>query len=182
MDLKEYVESKYPNALNAIRESKSAKEVTELTEHEKAIIYAYSDEGYEVNAELRKFRELVTPEFAVHLNAALAKLPDTERSVYSGIWCIDSVLETYKNALKTGDVLIEYGFTSASKSRSIAEQFGEIILHIASENGKSIEKFTKFRASAYDNEQEVLFKSSSAFRVLDIREKNNLIIIDLEEI
>ncbi len=39
MDLKEYVESKYPNALNAIRESKSAKEVTELTEHEKAIIY-----------------------------------------------------------------------------------------------------------------------------------------------
>ncbi len=182
MELNEYIELKYEEALNAIRTSDSAKEVTELTEYEKAIIYAYSDEGYEVNAELRKFREVVTPEFAVHLNAALAKLPDTKMSVYRGIWRIASVLEMYQNALETDSILIEYGFTSASKSRSIAEQFGEIILHIASENGKSIEKFTKFGASAYDNEQEVLFKSSSAFRVLDIREKNNLIIIDLEEI
>lgn len=182
MELNEYVELKYPDALNAIRESKSAKEVTELTEHEKAIIYAYSDEGYEINAELRKFRELVTPEFAVHLNAALAKLPSTKAVVHRGIWRIDSVLKMYQNAFQTGDVLIEYGFTSASRSRGIAEQFGEIILDIFSENGKSIEKFAKFGTSTFDNEEEVLFKSSSMFRVTGIKEKNNLIIISLEEI
>ena len=182
MKLNEYVELKYPDALNAIRESKSASEVTELTEHEKAIIYAYSDEGYEVNAELRKFRELVTPEFAVHLNAALSKLPDTRRSVYRGIWRIDSVLKMYQNALETGEVLVEYGFTSASKSRSIAEQFGEIILHIASKRGKSIEKITRFGASTMDNEEEVLFKSGSKFLVRDIVERSNYTLITLKEV
>ena len=182
MELKEYVELKYPDALNAIRQSTSAKEITELTEHEKAIIYAYSDEGYEVNAELRKFRKLVTPEFAVHLNAALAKLPSTKAVVHRGIWRINSVLKMYQNAFKTGEILIEYGFTSASQSRSIAEQFGEIILDISSKNGKPIEKLTKFGASVMDNEQEVLFESSSKFIVRNIVERNSFIYISLKEI
>ena len=182
MKLNEYVELRYPDALNAIRESKWARELTELTEHEKAIIYAYSDEGYEVNAELRKFRELVTPEFAVHLNAALSKLPSTNAVVHRGIWRMGSVLKMYQEAFKTGEVLTEYGFTSASKSRGIAEQFGEIVLDIASKNGKAIEKLTKFGASVMDNEQEVLFKSGSKFLVRSIVERNSFIYISLKEI
>jgi ADP-ribosyltransferase exoenzyme len=182
MELNEYIELHHPDALNAIRNNRFASEITELTDYEKAIIYAYSDEGYAINADLRKYRELVVPEFAIHLNAALTKLPSTKAVVHRGIWRIDSVLETYRNALKTGEVLVEYGFTSASKSRGIAEQFGEIILDILSENGKSIEKLTKFGASSFDNEKEVLFKSGSQFIVTNIKEKNTLIIINLAEI
>jgi hypothetical protein len=182
MELKEYIELRYEEALNAVRHSESAKEVTGLTDYEKAIIYAYSDEGYYVNAELREFQEREMPEFAVHLNAALSKLPSMQRIVYRGIWRIDSVLKTYQTALETGEVLTEYGFTSATKSKAIAEQFGEIILNIFSENGKSIEKVAKFGTSSFDNEEEVLFKSGSKFIVLGIYDKNNSIIIDLEEV
>ena len=88
----------------------------------------------------------------------------------------------YQDAFKTGEILIEYGFTSASQSRSIAEQFGEIILDISSKNGKPIEKLTKFGASVMDNEQEVLFESSSKFIVRNIVERNSFIYISLKEI
>lgn len=181
MKLKEYVEIKYPDALNAIRHSESAKDVIELTDYEKAIIYAYSDEGYAVNAELRNLQGQQMPEFARYLNKALSKLPSKKGVVYRGIWRIDSILEKYRLAVKTGEILIEYGFTSTSRVRDIAEQFGEIILNISSKNGKAIEKFTKFGSSSFDNEEEILFKCGSKFKVLRIIEKNNFIVINLEE-
>jgi ADP-ribosyltransferase exoenzyme len=185
MNLKKYIELKYPDALNAIRQSEFAKQITELTDYEKAIIYKYTDDGYVVNDTLRDSKGLKVSQFATHLNTVLAKLPSLlaeETVVYRGVNSSNFVLNQYKTALRENTILTEYGFISASKSPRVANQFGQILLIIFSKNGKSIENLSKFGTNSSSNEQEILFQSGSKFNVLDIEENNNNTIIILQEL
>jgi hypothetical protein len=185
MELKEYVELRCDNALKAIRYSKSARQITELTDYEKAIIYDYTDDGYLVNETLRETKGHKTTLFSIHLNAVLDKLPslkDGDAVVYRGVSNSSSVLNYYKNALEKNLILIEHGFMSASQSRRVAYQFGQSLLIIFSKNGKSIQNISKFGVESSFNEQEVLFKSGFQFTVLDIDKENNNNIIILQEL
>ena len=185
MKLNEYVELRCTNALNAVKYSKFAKEITELTDYEKAIIYNYTEDGYIVNEILRDSKGNKTTVFSSHLNNVLEKLPslkDTDAVVYRGISNRNSVLKYYQNALEKNLILTEYGFISASKSKRVAYQFGQTLLIIFSKNGKSIQNISKFGIESPFNEQEVLFKSGSQFTVLDIEKENNNNIIILQEL
>lgn len=185
MKLKEYVEIKYPDALNAIRHSESAKDVTELTDYEKAIIYKYTDDGYVVNETLRDSKGVKVPEFAHHLNTVLAKLPplsDGEVVVYRGIFKTNFVLNQYKKALNEKTILTEYGFLSTTQSKKVASQFGQVLLIIFSKNGKPIGNLSKFGTHSATNEQEILFQSGTQFNVLDIEEDANNAVIILKEL
>ena len=73
---------------------------------------------------------------------------------------------------------------SCSKSKLLSLFFSESPLFIIkSRKGKDIEKIAKFDEDSYgQNEKEVLFCSNSRFKVLDIKEENNKIIITLEEV
>ena len=185
MTIKEYIKLKYPEALKSVRYSKSAKKVTGLTDYEKTIIYKYTDDGYVVNETLRDSKGKKMPEFAVHLNAVLEKLPSLmseETLVYRGIPKTNFILNTYRNALKENTILTEHGFIATSKSRRVACHFGQALLIIHSKNGKSVENISKFGTDSPFNEQEVVFQSGSQFIVLDIEEENNNTIIILEEL
>jgi hypothetical protein len=185
MTIKKYVESRYPDTLKEIHHNKFAKEITELTDYEKAIIYKYTDEGYVVNENLRQNKGDKISKFATHLNTVLSKLPSLvpeETVVYRGVSNDKFILNTYQNAFKNNTILIEHGFISASKSRKTAYQFGQILLIIFSKKGKSIENISKFGLNSPFNEQEVLFQSGSQFIVLDIEEENSNTIIILEEL
>lgn len=53
---------------------------------------------------------------------------------------------------------------------------------ILSKRGKDIEKIAKFGVDSGQNEKEIVFKSGSRFKVLDIKEAENKITIMLEEV
>ena len=157
--------------------------LTELTVEEKAVIYWYTENGYEsINHQLRNSKgQKVTP-LGQLLDIALSKLPMYNFIVYRGLRFSELRLERYKKALDNSEQLIEFAFTSTSINRYTALKYGEIILRIFSKNGKLIENISKFGINSPFNEKEVLFTKKSYFIVLGIKQENNNHIITLEEI
>lgn len=178
--LEKYVQTHLQTEIDIIRTSERANVFLELSLAEKALIYRYTDSGHFVNETLRESKGEKVPEFAKHLDSALAKLPSYNFLVYRGEPLIN--LKIYQNALESKQEITAFAFTSCSVRREPASQFGQILLRIISKNGKLIEKVSKFGINSPFNEQEVLFAMMSKFVVLDIKEENNLHIITLEEL
>ena len=157
--------------------------LTELTVEEKAVLYWFTENGYEgLNQILRHNKGEKTPPFSILLDIALKKLSSYNFIVYRGVRFTTSRLEKYQNALERNEPIIEHAFMSTSIRRQAASQYGTIILRIFSKNGKLIENISKFGINSPFNEREVLFTKGSKFLVLDIKEENPYFIITLEEI
>lgn len=182
-DLQKYVETFLTTELKEILNSNRHKNTSELNEFEKAIIYNYSDIGYEsLNETLRDGKDL--PEFGKYLNYALKKLPDYKLICYRSIRVSKSKLQEYYDAFTNNSIIIEKSFLSCSKSRLVASGFSSSPLFIiSSKRGKEIEKIAKFGIDTGENEKEVLFMSGSKFKVMDITEEaDKTIRITLEEV
>jgi ADP-ribosyltransferase exoenzyme len=152
--------------------------LTELTVEEKAVIYWYSNGGYEgLNHILRESKGKSIPPFGILLDLALSKLPSYNFVVYRGLIFTSFRIEKYREALENETLITENAFTSTSTRRETALQFGQIILRIFPKNGKSIENISKFVT-----EREVLLTKGSQFMVLEIKNENNYHLITLEEI
>lgn len=180
--LEKYVKDNLDLELKEITNSKRAIYLNELNEFEKALIYHYTDNGYEVlNETLRNGGGI--SEFGQHLNSALDKLADYKLLCYRTINCTKKQLKKYYDALSTNSTINEASFLSCSKSKMLSLYFsGSPLFIIKSKRGKEIEKIAKFGFDSGQNEKEVLFMSNSKFRVLDIKEEKNMITITLEEI
>lgn len=177
-----YVTENLSSELREIETSKRVGYEKVLTIHEKAVIYHYTDSGYEsLNEQLRNGQNI--NDFGLFLNHSLDKLPDYKYLCYRTIRCSKIHLEKYYSALRNNGIIIEKSFLSCSKSKLSAFLFSDSPLFIIlSKRGKDIEKIAKFGIDSGQNEKEILFKSGSRFKVLDIAEKENKITIMLEEV
>ena len=181
-ELEQYIKNNLSRELNEIINSERNNYIDELNEYEKAIIYHYTENGYEpLNEILRNGGEI--PDFGNYLNYTLNKLPDYKLLCYRAIKCNKSELDKYYKAFQNDSIIIEKSFLSCSKSKILSFYFSESPLFIIkSKKGKEIEKIAKFGIHSGQNEKEILFKSNSKFKVLEIREEENKIVITLEEI
>ncbi len=181
MNLKEFVEYRFGSALSQVISMKIGNNIDFLSTHEKTLVFKYSLDAYEdLNESLRAGKE---SEFELYLNYVLEKLPNVKDVVYRGCVLSKAQIERYKMAVEKKELLVEPGFTSASKSRKIAEMFskGNTIFRIISKSGKSIEALSFHGIQSPMNEQEVLFKSKTSFKALGVKNENGKFLITLEE-
>lgn len=100
-------------------------ELPGLTVFEKAVIYKYSEDGYEsLNEVLRTAKGNINSDFGAALTGSLSKLPDFQGLVYRGANLSPVELKRYVDAEKHDVPVIEYSFTSTTKSELIALAFG----------------------------------------------------------
>ena len=168
----------------AIQNSDRINEFPRLDIYEKAIIYKYSEDGYEnLNATLRKSKGKTLPEFGKFLTRVLNKLPNFDGLVYRSANLTKQEIKRYTDALKNNELLKEYTFVSTSKSRLTAMAFsGNVLFRIYSQTGKEIENIAKFGKYNPPNEKEVLFKSNRDFRILEISKETAYTLITMEEV
>jgi hypothetical protein len=165
--------------LAIIESTERINELTNLTVFEKAIIYKYSNDGYEkLNENLRNNRGQNNSEFGLLLEKCINKLPNYIGLVYRGVFLNQEEKNKYQLAMANNSRILENTFVSSTKSRLIAMGFGTTLFRIYSKSGKEIEKIATFGLHNPPSEQEVLFKPNRSFRVLEVQDD----LITLEEI
>lgn len=166
----QYVSRYLEKELLDIVNSKRNEDTPGLTSFEKAIIYKYSNDGYEsLNQALRKGLSNSEHEFGSLLAAALDKLDSYSGLVYRNVNLAFKEIEFYREALNQNQLVTEYPFISTSRSVLVANSYnGNVLFKIYSKSGKNIEKISKFGIYGAQNEKEVLFKPFTTFEVLEI--------------
>lgn len=147
-----------------------------LSQEEIKAINVYSGEDYRrINKALNKDNYL---EEAKVIDKALDKLEKFEGITYRGISSdnVEDLIQQYKE--NKGSLVQYEAFTSSTESENIARSFGSnILFEIKSKNGKNISQFTRM-----PHEKEVLFKTSSVFKVISIKkEAKDRYKVNLEE-
>jgi SPP1 gp7 family putative phage head morphogenesis protein len=153
----------------------------ELNQDEATTIYGYSNSSYHnINAFLRQtgkvFDDVQTKylqAFNQVLNTALDKIKTPFKGVvYRGTGLTEKQLAKYVK----GKTITEFGFTSTSYSRDEAFA-GNTIFIIKSKSGKLIAEI-----SGHKTEQEVLFKSGTKFKVIDVTQEGGKTIIEMNQL
>jgi len=159
-------------------------ELPALSVFEKAIIYKYSEDGYEqVNELLRVSKGKSNSDFGSVLNHSLSKLPNFNGLVFRCVDLSNLELKRYKEALENNEPITEYSFVSTTKSELTAMAFGRNTRFVIySRTGKEIEKIAKFGIYNPPNEKEVLFRSGRSFNILEVTKEQNHTLITMEEI
>lgn len=164
MTAEEYAKEFLPFEVKEIIGTYRLKEYPELSIYEKAIIFKYSDDGYEsLNEKLRESKDI--PELGILLNECLDKLPNYYGYVYRGCELTKSELDLYILKYNNKETISEYSFLSTSKRRSIAYEYCRgkynVMFEILCKHGKEIESIAK-----HSIEREVLLKNNSTFEVI----------------
>lgn len=176
--LKKFAQKHLQSEIEIILQSERNNALPELTLEEKAIIYKYTDDGHFVNESLYESKGTKVSEYAKYLDYCLSKLPNFEGITFRGSDLESFEIEKYQKALDEKMTITEHGFISASRIKKQANQYRRTALfEIFSKNGKLIEKVSKFV-----NEQEVIFRKNSKFRVLGIEKIDSYVYITLREI
>jgi hypothetical protein len=171
MTSEEYANKYLENELKIIENSDRKIISPELTIFEKAIIYKYSEDGYQdLNEKLRISQGANIPIFGKLLSECLDKLPNFLRNVYRSTNLTDEEYNRYLMANLNDKLIIESFFISASRSQLIGNQFGNFRFEIFSQTGKCIESISKF-----SDEKEVVFNYNTTFKVVSISEINKQI-------
>ena len=151
----------------------------ELNNLEKAVIYWYSDGGFiGINEILLESKGKKDSPLGEYLDLALSKLPNFEGITFRGTDLSRSEIRKYQQAFDDKIIITEHSFLSTSRLRNKANQYRRTVMfEIFSKNGKLVEKVSKFV-----DEEEVLFRKNSNFRVLSIENKDSHVHIILREI
>ncbi|CAM4258542.1 ADP-ribosyltransferase exoenzyme [Pedobacter westerhofensis] len=170
--------------IHEIERSARKNELPDLSVYEKAIIYKYSEDGYEqVNELLRSTNGKTNSNFGTILNTCLSKLENFEGLVYRCASLNSFELKKYLDAEKDGEAIIEHSFISTTKSELTAISFGRNTRFVIySKTGKEIEKIAKYGKFDPANEKEVLFKSGRKFTILEVIKEAGYTLITMEEI
>jgi len=182
--VEKYASEKLFWEINEITNSERLKELPKLNVYEKAIVFKYSNDGFEdLNESLRINKGKNLTEFGKLLDTVLLKLSDFEGLVFRKVFLSKSELEKYIAAYKEKKIITEQTFISTSKSRLIAMEFkGNTFFRIYSKTGKEIEKIAKFGIHSPPNEKEVLFAPNKQFQVLEVNELESYTLVTMEEI
>ncbi len=172
MTIEEYAKEYLFREIKDIETSYRLNVLTELTVYEKAIIFKYSEDGYEdLNEKLRLSNGNNISDYGIFLDESLSKLSDYEGVVYRGVKLNNVELNKYLFAFSKNEPIIEPFFVSTSISQLSARMFGNVRFDIFSKKGKRISDIAKF------NEGEVVFKYNTKFIILDISVKKDIIIM-----
>lgn len=141
-----------------------------------AAIRDYTDKGYErINQQLRE-RD-VTPQTLGKIQmlaAALNHLPAFRGDVYRGTRIDDlDRLEKYRGV---GTVVVEDAFVSCSRS-PLKMYGGNVLFYIVSKQSRDIARW-----SAHPEEEEVLFRPGTSFKILAFEHTGHDVEIFLEEV
>jgi len=167
-----------------IKNSNRNNHFPDLTLHEKAIIYKYTNDGFEqINELLRNSNGKKINNFGHFLNITLNKLPNFDGLVYRAAHLSKLELERYFAACESNSTIKEYSFVSTSKSRLIAMAYrGNVVFRVSSRTGKDVENLSKFGKDSLFNEKEVLFRPNRNFKVLEVTKESDYTLITMEEI
>ena len=184
--IEKYVLTNLASELNEIRNTFRNTELTMLSDYEKAIIYKYTDDGYEsINEILRASSGKVNNKFGTLLNKALGKLPNYSLLCYRTAKLSSLEKNKYIYAYRSKTSITEHSFVSCTKSKLLAMMFRpfNVLFTIHSKYGKEIENIAKFGINSGQNEKEILFKNNSNFSVLNITTDNDgTLLIIMEEV
>lgn len=175
MTIEEYAKKHLSREIQLIESSEERlNALPELTVYEKAIIFKYSEDGYEdLNEKLRLSEGKDISAFGILLDECLKKLPDYQRRVYRGVNLNKYDLNRYLEAFQNNTFVTESFFISASESQLASRMFGRNVqFQIISKTGKSIREIAKF-----EDEKEVLFRYNTSFEILDISPTHDVIIM-----
>lgn len=180
--LRNYVKTHLNKELQQVKNSNRIHYLKQLDEFEKTIIFKYTENGYEpLNQTLRNDEAM--PEYGEFLVHSLKKLEDYRLLCYRTIKCNLRNLKKYYDAYDTDSVITEKSFLSCSRSKAISLYFSKSPLFIIkSKKGKNIESIAKYGIDSGQNEKEILFMPGSKFKVLEINDSNENIVIKLEEV
>ncbi len=158
------------------------------TEDEDSSVKAYMDNaGYEEINEALRYGDADEwmKRIKKDINSALKKVPAFEGMVYRGIKIDKSELRSFLRRYKERGEVIERGFLSTSLSKKKALEFtlddgeGEemipILFTINSKSGGNISELQP-------EEKEVLFRTSTKFKVQDVTVKSGRVSITLDEL
>jgi uncharacterized protein YukE len=159
--------------LSEARALKTNPQLAHIPDDELAAVRGYTtDEGAvadyrRINSALRSgdagaIRQLQP--YIDKIQAGLAHLPDHQGTVYRGTFLKPEVIDSFREAARTGNPTVEKAFTSTT-TKPQAAFAGNTTFSIWSEHGKDVSPI-----SVFGNEQEVLFPPGTRFRVLSVTE------------
>lgn len=164
MTVEEYATTYLEREIKIIETSHRKDVVKQLNTFEKAIIYKYTDDGYDdLNETLRISKGENITLFGTLLAECLDKLPNFIGTVFRSENLARHEWEEYSLAFTNNSIITKHGFTSTSKSQLSANKFGNYRFEIFVQKGKNIEKIAK-----YDDEKEVVIRYDTNFMVVSI--------------
>jgi hypothetical protein len=170
-----------------VQSGRRAKAFPHLDIIDKAVIYHYSDEGYEaLNRQLHASSGNNNTLFGQGLAAALAKLPAYVGLVSSGVFLQPAQLHYYRARAQDGQPVSWPAFLSASQKDTIARQYlysseKNCLFVIQSRTGRPIAELSKYGVDG-QNEYEVLFVPHTRFEVLEVASETGYTRIVLDEL
>jgi hypothetical protein len=181
MTIEEYAKKYLSREIQLIESSEErVNALPELTVYEKAIIFKYSEDGYEdLNEKLRLSEGKDISAFGILLDECLSKLSNYQGIVFRGVGFPKYKIDEYLIKLSNSEYVTEKAFLSTSLKASEAYKYGTTTLRIFSKTGKAIESISK-----YQNEKEILFRYNTKFEIIavDFDKENNKYFISLEEL
>jgi hypothetical protein len=194
-ELNDYIEVRNPDALQAVQTGSRANVFPELTAAEKAIIYHYTDVGFEdLNEALHEGKVTANNVLGSGLVIALNKLQAHQDVVYSGAYITPKQLKACQNALVQQKPFIWPAFLSSSISLEVARRYLTVnylnvskncLFTIQSKKGRLIEEVAVYGSNGQlpgQNEREVLFTPDTHFNVKRIEQLDGFNQIIIEEI
>ena len=187
LQLAAYLEYHCPVGWRAVQSGRRAKPLRRLTIVDKAAIYYYSDEGYEVlNRQLHTSGGDNSTLFGQGLVAALAKLPAYAGVVNGGVFLPPEQLQYYRARAQDGQPVSWPAFLSTSQKATIARQYlyssgKNCLFVIQSRTGRLIAEISKYGVDG-QNEYEVLFVPHTRFEVLEVADETGYTRIVLDEL
>lgn len=163
---REYVAQRYPSWY------------AKLTQEEKQVLNQYiSSDSYKINEKLYTNTPLTIEEETMvkHIDNALDKIPNYKGYVNRSVFIknqdhLNEILSVFNNK-----DLIGSWSSYVSSSKVVYDNTAELQFRILSKTGKNISSLNK-------NEQEILFKRNTRFKIIDYNQKNGKININLEEV
>ncbi|MGN1125479.1 MAG: ADP-ribosyltransferase, partial [Candidatus Gastranaerophilaceae bacterium] len=168
--------SNYQNKANELQNQIESSKIELSYEEQYAINQYISSESYILNETLREELELTEQQKTLinNLDKALDKFPKYEGYVTRSIMLDENTLNKFLKSHKVGKKVKYKAYTSATVGTRYND-LSNVELHIKSKSGIDIRKYNK-------EEQEILFKRNSCFKVDKIKKINNVYYIFMEEI
>ena len=166
----------YQNKVNELQSQIESSKI-ELSDDEQYAINQYiSPESYKLNEVLRDELKLTKQqqETIKYLDKALNKFSNYEGNVSRSLIIDKGELNKFLQIHKVGNNVTYKAYTSTTVGNRYNE-LSNVELHIKSKKGKDIRKYNK-------EEQEILFKRNSEFKVIQIKEINKVYHIYMKEL
>lgn len=166
----------YQNKVNELQNQIENSKIELSDDEQYAINHYVSPESYKLNEALRDELKLTKQQEEVikNLDKALNKFPDYKGNVSRSLIIDKGELNKFLQIHKVGNNVTYKAYTSTTVGNRYNE-LSNVELHIKSKKGKDIRKYNK-------EEQEILFKRDSEFKVIELKEINKVYHIYMKEL